>query len=174
MSVYSFINVRYEPEAVKEKARFGDWESDTVEFKRKKNNPFLSVQYERKSQLLRMNKMLNKTAEETKNALIKTMESLPERMFETITFDNGTEGTKHIEIKGMFNIETYFCDPYSPWQKGGVENMNRLIRQYLPRNTNMSELSNKEIYEIQEKINNRPRKGLNYLTPNEVIHKVLH
>ena len=120
-----------------------------------------------------MHKLANKTAEETKEALIKTAESVPREIFRTITFDNGSEGVKHTEIQEMFNIDTYFCDPFSSYQKGGVENMNKLIRQYLPRKTDMKNITDQQIYQIQERLNSRPRKGLNYQTPNEVINKVV-
>lgn len=173
-AIPSRISIHERPDTVHEKVRYGDWESDTVEFTRKKGNPFLSVQYERKSQLVRIHKLPNKTAEETKEALIKTAESVPHHLFRSVTFDNGSEGAKHVELQYMFDVDTYFCDPFSSWQKGGVENMNKLIRQYLPRKTNMKIITDKHIYQIQERLNSRPRKGLNYLTPNEVIHKVLH
>lgn len=163
-------SIHERPDFINDKKRYGDWESDTVEFTKKRKNPYLSVQFERKSQLIRINKMINKKAEETKEALIKMAESLPEReLLKTITFDNGTEGSEHFKIKEIFDIETYFCDPYCSWQKGGVENANKLIRQYLPRNTDMNKISEDNIHTIQEKLNNRPRKGLNYKTPNEII-----
>jgi IS30 family transposase len=166
-------SIHSRPECVKEKTRYGDWESDSVIFSKQKT--ILSVQLERKSKLIRIHKTINKTALETNIALTKTLESLPVELFKTITFDNGTENAKHMEIKKEYNLEdTYFCDPYSSWQKGGVENANKLIRYYLPRSTDLSKLTDRDIYEIQEKLNNRPRKSLNYLTPNEVIQKVVH
>lgn len=171
IAIPSRISIHCRPRIVNRRIRVGDWESDTVEFKRRRNNPYLSVQYERKVQLIRMNKMRDKTAKETNNAIIKTIESLPTHMFKTITFDNGKEGSKHIELKEMFDIETYFCDPFSSWQKGGVENANKLIRQYLPKDVNIKEITDDQIYQIQERLNNRPRKGLNYLTPNEIINE---
>ena len=174
VTIPSRVSIHARPEVVNEKLRYGDWESDTVEFSKGKKNPYLSVQYERKSQLVRMHKMKNKSAEETKEALVKTAESVPYDLFRTVTFDNGTEGALHTELHDMFDIDTYFCDPYSSWQKGGVENMNKLIRQYLPRSTNMHEITDQDILKIQERLNNRPRKGLNYQTPNQVINKVLH
>jgi len=73
-----------------------------------------------------MHKTDNKSAEETKNALIKTAESIPKEIFLTITFDNGTEGAKHTEIRREYEIDTYFCDPFSSWQKGRMENINKL------------------------------------------------
>lgn len=168
------ISIHGRPQIVETRKRYGDWESDTVEFKRGLKNPFLSVQFERKSKLVRMHKTLNKSAEENNNAIVKTIESLPSEIFKTITFDNGSENVKHTEIKKEYGVETYFCDAYSSWQKGGVENTNKLIRQYLPKHTDLTQLTDREVYDIQEKLNNRPRKSLNYQTPNEVIHKVVH
>lgn len=164
-------SIHKRPESINERIRFGDWEADTVEFKKRDNNPYLSVLYERKSHIVRINKIARKTADETNNAIIKSIESFPKDMFKTITFDNGSEFAKHGEIKEMFEIDTYFCDPYCSWQKGGVENINGLIRQYFPRNVNMNEITNEQIYEVQEHLNNRPRKSLNYLSPNEFILK---
>ena len=138
-----------------------------------KQKIILSVQSERKSKLIRMHMAANKAAEETANALVRTIESLPSEWFKTMTFDNGGEGVKHTEIKKEYGIETYFCDPFASWQKGGVENANKLIRQYLPRNTDMAKLTDRDIYNIQEKLNNRPRKCLGYLSSNEVINKVV-
>lgn len=171
MTIPSRVSIHERPETVDKKLRLGDWETDTVEFARGKKNPYISVQYERKSQLVRVHKLKNKTAEETTNALIQTAESVPHDLFKTVTFDNGTEGTGHTKLRDMFNVDTYFCDPYSSWQKGGVENMNKLIRQYLPRNTNMHDITENDIKQIQERLNSRPRKSLNYQTPNEVINK---
>ena len=164
-------SIHERPEYISERKRYGDWESDSVIFSNQKI--ILSVQSERKSKLIRMHKQANKSADETTNALIKTAESIPKYLFKTITFDNGTENVKHLEIKKEYGIETYFCDPFASWQKGGVENANKLIRQYLPRKTDLSKLTDRDIYEIQEKLNNRPRKILNYLTPNEVINHVV-
>lgn len=85
-----------------------------------------------------------------------------------------TEGARHTKIKKEYGVDTYFCDPFASWQKGGVENANKLIRHYLPRNTDLSKLTDRDIYEIQEKLNDRPRRCLNYLSPNEVINRVVH
>lgn len=163
------VSIDSRPEIVNERKRLGDWESDTVEFQRKLKAGSLSVQYERKSQLVRIHKLKDKSSDETLKALVKTGRSVGSDLFKTLTLDNGLEGSKHFVVKDLFGIKTYFCDSFKSWQKGGVENMNKLIRQYLPRNTNLENISDREIYLIQEKINNRPRKNLNYLTPNEFV-----
>jgi IS30 family transposase len=172
LSIPERVSIHLRPEYIDERKRYGDWESDSVIFSKQKS--ILSVQSERKSKLIRIHKAINKSAEETKEALIKTAESVPKELFLTITFDNGTEGVRHTEIKKESGVDTYFCDPFASWQKGGVENANKLIRHYLPRNTDLSKLTDKDIYEIQEKLNNRPRKCLNYKSPNEVFNEVVH
>lgn len=164
-------SIHNRPKYIDERKRYGDWESDSVIFSKQKTA--LSVQSERKSKLIRMHKILNKSAEEIKNALVRTAESLPKELFLTLTFDNGTENVGHVEIKREYDVDTYFCDPFASWQKGGVENANNLIRHYLPRSTDMSKLTDRDVYLIQEKLNNRPRKCLSYLSPNEVINKVV-
>ena len=155
------VSIHYREEVVNERKRFGDWETDSVIFSGKS---ILSTQNERKSRLCRIHKCKDKSALASENALRNSINSLPE-LWLTITRDNGTENVLHHETK----VPSYFCDPYSSWQKGGVENLNGLIREYFPKKSNLDAVSEKEIYFIQEKLNNRPRKCLNYLTPNEVI-----
>lgn len=172
LSISERKSIHLRPWHVEERERYGDWESDSVMFSKQKTA--LSVQSERKSKLIRMHKTENKTAEETLDALVKTIESLPSELFKTFTFDNGTENSKHVEIKKEYGLETYFCDAFASWQKGGVENANKLIRYYLPRSTDLSKLTDRDIYLIQEKLNDRPRRCLDYLSSNEVINKVVH
>ena len=101
----------------------------------------LSEQTERLTRLLRIHRIRYKTAEETCNALIQTIESLPSNSIKTITFDNGKEGARHWKLKRDYNFKTYFCDPYCFWQKGGVENVNRILRRYFPRRLNLNEIT---------------------------------
>lgn len=162
------VSIHERPEEITLKTTVGHWETDTVEGKRTtKGN--LSVQYERKTMLVRIHKVENKSAEATEEAIRESINSLPEWFWKSITFDNGTEGVNHTKLKKDYFLKTYFCDPYSSWQKGGVENLNGLIRQYLPKGTDFSELTRDQVQVIQEKLNNRPRKSLNYLTPNQVL-----
>lgn len=161
------ISIHERPEEVTAKSRLGHWESDTAVCR--KQQSALSVQYERKSQLLRLHKVADRSAEETTAALHDTVTSLPQSLFRTMTFDNGGEGARHGELRQAYGIATYFCDAYASWQKGGVENMNGLIRQYIPKDAKLDAMTDADIRAIQEKLNNRPRKSLHYLTPNEVI-----
>lgn len=172
LSIPDRVSIHQREEVVNHKLRYGDWESDTLSFSRQK--PALSVQYERKAMLARIHKLADKGAEETTEAITKTLDDFPGYFNKSMTFDNGGEGARHQELKETFNIQTYFCDPYKSWQKGGVENINGLLRRYLPKKTNLAKIENERILIIQELLNNRPRKSLNYLTPNEVIDKELN
>lgn len=168
ITIPKLISITERPFEINNRTRVGDWESDLIVFSGQK--PAVSVQHERKSLAVRLHKTRNKSAIENKEAIISSIESLPNELFKSITFDRGGENVCHIELKELYDrLETYFCEPYKSWQKGGVENSNGLIRQYLPRKTALDKLNDKEIYDIQERINNRPRKKLNYLTPNEII-----
>jgi len=165
-----FITER--PVVINERERFGDWESDQAQFQRQRER--LSVQYERKAMVLRMHKVANKTADENGQAIIKTLEPLPAHLTRSMTFDNGSENVCHTKIRDTFNLDTFFCKPYAAWQKGGVENAIGLIRRYLPKTANLATISDEDIHAIQEKLNNRPRKKLNYKTPNEALSVALN
>jgi len=156
------ISISDRKNIINNRKRSGDWEMDSVIFS---GGSILSVQSERKSRLCRIHKCDDKTALAPEKALRGNIESLPSKLWLTITRDNGTENVLHYRTK----IPSYFCDPYKSWQKGGVENLNGLIREYFPKRSNLDIVLKKEIYFIQEKLNNRPRKCLNYSTPNEVI-----
>lgn len=161
------VSIHLRPNIINERKRTGDWETDTMKFKKQKSG--LSVQYERKLMLARIHKVKDGTAEETQTAITKSIESLPQELFKSLTLDNGKEGVCHTRIRDDYSIATYFCDPYSSWQKGGVENLNGLIREYLPRETDMATITDEDIHRIQERLNNRPRKKLGYLTPNKAL-----
>jgi len=168
-SIIGRVSIHDRPEIIDNRDRVGDWESDSVQFSKQKTA--LSVQYERKSMLVRLHKVANLGKDETYRALTESIDSLPQYLFNSITFDNGKEGARHFDIRREYNINTFFCDPYKSWQKGGVENLNGLIRQYLPRSTRLDTITDEQIQLIQEKLNNRPRKSLGFLTPNEIIQR---
>lgn len=166
------ISIHERPEEINTKVSYGHWESDSVVFSKQKTR--LSVQYERKSQFVLIHKLEDGSAQETLEALKDSVESFPQDLWQSVTFDNGKEGTKHTILRSEYGVHTYFCDPFASWQKGGVENVNKLIREYLPLKTDMSQVSEQDIQAVQHDLNNRPRKGLGYHTPSEVIHTFLH
>ena len=163
-------SIHARPEEINNRSEAGHWETDSMICK--KQREIISVQYERKIKLVRIHKLPNKTAEETKYALINTIESLQLGAVKSITFDNGSEGALHTAIRDDWQVDTYFCDTYCSWQKGGVENENGIIRFYIPKNADLSKLTDRDIYNIQEKLNNRPRESLDFRTPNELAFEL--
>jgi len=162
------ISIHDRPEIVEERVRYGDWESDLMEGRRGSKH-CLSVQKERKSQYVCLKRVKNKTAQENTEAITKSLSSFPPQLRLTITYDNGSENTEHEKINTILNTNSFFCDPYSSWQKGSVENIIGLVREYFPKGTDLSKVSDKEIRAVQDRLNHRPRKCLNYLTPHEVL-----
>lgn len=165
------ISIHNRPKIINTRERFGDFECDLIEGPRS-GKAALSVHYERKSQHVNIYKVPNKTARETNEALLRTKESLPKGFMKSITFDNGCETAWHYILRYEHNIDTFHCDPYSSWQKGGVENVNGLVRQYIPKGAKIEAYTDKQIKEIEDKLNNRPRKNLNYKTPNQVLSRL--
>lgn len=160
------ISIAERPEAAGTRERYGDWESDLALFKQQR--PVLSVQYERKAQLTRFRRVLDKTADANDEAIRETLDPLPRELRLSLTFDNGLENVCHTGIRDDFDLPTFFCHPYCSWEKGGVENAIGRIRKHLPRETNLATLTDADLLRLQEKLNDRPRKSLRYRTPNEV------
>lgn len=163
-------SIHERPEYINSREEIGHFESDSIVGKHRKQG--LSVQYERSIQYIKFHRIINFTAKETMEAIQTTIETLPIGFIKSMTFDNGGENTNHEQL----NLPTYFCDPYKAWQKGGVENANKLIRRYLPKGTDFREITDEKLKEIEIKLNNRPRKKLNYQTPEELLttYKMLH
>tara|TARA_B110000305_G_C19448219_1_gene646112 strand:+ start:653 stop:1630 length:978 start_codon:yes stop_codon:yes gene_type:complete len=154
------------PKIVDTKERFGDWEVDTIIGENHKTA--ILIVTERKSQFELMVKTDATKAESIRKQMINLLAPFKE-LVKTITSDNGKEFTKHQEISQKIEVDFYFADPYSPWQRGLNEYNNKLIRQYLPKKTDFNLINNNEINMIITKLNNRPRKLLGYKTPNEVF-----
>lgn len=149
----------------------GHMETDSMIWYRAKG--LLSVQVDPVLKVSRLRWCVNRKGEETAHALRRTVETLPHKFIRSMTFDNGSESAQHNILKDEYDINTYFCEPYSPWQKSQVENINRTIRHWLPRKTNISALSDRDWRDIEDRLNNLPRKSLKYLTPNEALTQYL-
>jgi IS30 family transposase len=152
------------PSIVDLKQRLGDWEGDTiVSVKGDKTN--IVVLHERKSRYICVSKSKDKTKKRIIPKIKKLLKNKPQN---TLTLDNG------IEFKGhqSFGIDTYFCHPYSSWQKGAVEYSNRLIRRHFPKKTILKNISPQKLALIVSDINNTPRKSLNWKTPHQVFFSI--
>lgn len=152
------------PFAAAARTEFGHLESDSM-LGKKMTGDILSVQLERLSRYLFLTRASDKSAPETRKAIASVLQRLPSELKKTLTFDRGTEGAEH----HLLGIDTYFCDPYSSWQKGSVEQAIGLIRRYIPKGTDLSTVTDQELRMIQNRLNNRPRKVLGFKTPREVL-----
>jgi IS30 family transposase len=156
------------PHIVASKGRFGDWEADTVIGSRHKGG-ILSV-VERKSKLTRLRKLTTKAAAEMKDKTIELLAPLAAKVH-TITVDNGKEFCDHELIAAGLQARIYFAHPYASWERGLNENTNGLVRQYFPKKYEFARISDKDLQQVEDLLNNRPRKTLGYRTPNEVFFK---
>ena len=112
-------------------------------------------------------KVANKDTESVISALIKQSQRLPCELYKSLTWDRGKELADHPRLATAAEVDVYFCDPHAPWQRGSNENTNRLLRQYLPRGTDLSVHSQAQLSAIARQLNERPRKTLQYQTPAE-------
>lgn len=156
------------PKIVASKGRFGDWEADTIVGARHKGG-ILSV-VERKSKLTRLCKLATKAAAEMKDNCIALLAPLAAKVH-TITVDNGKEFCEHELIAAGLQARVYFAHPYASWERGLNENTNGLVRQYFPKKYEFARIKHKDLQQVEDLLNDRPRKTLGYRTPNEVFFK---
>jgi IS30 family transposase len=160
------ISIDKRPKIVNKKKRIGDFEIDTV-IGLNHVGALVTV-VDRKSKYAIIKKVSSKRADEVTNALIEMLYPL-RKITQTITSDNGKEFAYHKQVSEALGTSFYFAHPYSSWERGLNEHTNGLIRQYLPKKTDFTQISKEEITTIQDKLNHRPRKILNYRTPYEIF-----
>lgn len=160
------VSIQQRPEEAESRKAIGHWEGDSIVSR--KSLAALNSLTERASRMLLLTKMPRKTAEETADAVIRRFKELPDAMKKTLTLDNGTENAMHEAITAKTGIKCYFADPYASYQRAGNEQINGLVRRYLPKGADLSKISDEEIDQIQWSINSRPRKCLGFKTPIEV------
>jgi len=155
------------PAHVASRRHIGHWEGDTL-IGAGHQQAIVSL-VERKSGYAVLAKVSQKTAEQVSAAIIKGLGPIRARV-ETLTFDNGKEFADHADIDKALESLSYFAEPYASWQRGSNENLNGLIRQYVPKKRAFSTVTDEEIMMIQDRLNHRPRKRLGFKTPHEVFH----
>jgi transposase, IS30 family len=131
------------------------------------NNSFIATLVERQSRFVMLAKVENKDTQSVINALIKQARKLPKELYKSLTWDRGSEMTGHRKFTIATQVDVYFCDPQSPWQRGSNENTNRLLRQYFPKGIDISGYSQAKLSAVARQLNERPRKTLQYHTPAE-------
>jgi IS30 family transposase len=149
----------------------GHWEADLMLFA--KYGQAILTLHERHSRLLYVTRPPNKASAPIAELLINFFTSLPPALRQTITFDNGTEFARHRDLHRLA-LQTFFCDPHAPWQKGGIENAIGRMRRFIPRKTDLATLPNSRFLDLVSVYNNTPRKCLDFKTPAEIFTQVLH
>lgn len=165
------ISIHDRPGVIEKRKQFGHWEGDSIVGKNHISG--LHTEYERVSSFTRFERLERITAAETVMASKKIFEVLPAHAKRSTTLDNGSENTGHTEVKIAVGVQAYFADPYASWQRGGNENCNLWIRYYFPKRTDFSTITDEELKDVEWELNNRPRKRLNFKTPQEVFSEYL-
>ncbi len=160
------VSIEERPEIVNMRERLGDYEIDLIVGPKNKGAILTAV--DRSSRECLLTKLDSKEAKEVCNKINKSFSSKSGSLI-TITSDNGTEFTNHEDVAQLLDIKYYFAHPYASYERGSIENLNGLVRQYIPKGTAFDDISDEHIDIIQNKLNNRPRKVLGFFTPNEYI-----
>ena len=171
-AIQDFISIEERPKEVADRIIPGHWEGDMI--MGHNNASGLGTLVERTTRMIFLVRLKNKDAQSVRIAYARKFKHLPEGLKRSLTYDNGQEMAKHKLFTKNTHIQVYFAHPHSPWERGTSENTNGLIRQFFPKGTNFDKVSLRQINQVQNMLNDRPRKVLGYLTPNEVFVKLLH
>ncbi|MEQ1772058.1 MAG: IS30 family transposase [Devosia sp.] len=158
------ISIRERPASADDRAVPGHWEGDLL---LGSNSSQIITLVERHSRYVMLAKIPNRETQTVVNALIKQARKLPDELYKSLTWDNGKELANHQRFTLETDVDIYFCDPHSPWQRGSNENTNGLLRQYFPKGTDLAPHSQAQLNRIARELNERPRKTLDFHTPAE-------
>jgi IS30 family transposase len=158
------VSVRERPAAVEDRAIPGHWEGDLIAGSK---NSYIATLVERHSRYVLLARVASKDTDSVVAALVSQVQHLPRELRKSLTWDRGKELADHKRLTLATDIDVYFCDPHSPWQRGTNENTNRLLRQYFPKGTDLSVHSQAKLDAVARELNERPRKTLQYHTPAE-------
>jgi len=158
------ISISERPTSVEDRAVPGHWEGDLIAGSK---NSYMATLVERHTRYVMLAKVKNKDTKSVVNALIKQSKKLPAELYKSLTWDRGMELADHKRFSLATDIDVFFCDPRSPWQRGSNENTNRLLRQYFPKGTDLSLHSQAKLNSVARELNERPRKTLDFRTPAE-------
>ncbi len=160
-------SIHERPQTVALRHEFGHWEGDLMQFRTQRGN--LLTLCERKTRFTLTAPLKTKTAAETGKEIIEVLGALPQGARKTVTFDNGGEFGRHQRLEAALGVAAYFCDPHSPWQRGTIENTNGILHRDMPRKTDITNYTARDIGDITWAVNSTPRKCLGYKTPAEAF-----
>ncbi|TIC78512.1 IS30 family transposase [Nocardioides sp. GY 10127] len=170
--IAGMVNIAERPAEVEDRAVPGDWEGDLITGA--SNKSAIGTLVERSSGFVMLLHLPEgHGADAVAEAMIEAMSRLPEVLRRTLTWDQGVEMTNHVQIAAALDLDIYFCDPHSPWQRGTNENTNGLLRQYFPKSSDLSIYAPDYLDHVARKLNNRPRKRHDWDTPAEVLDRLL-
>jgi IS30 family transposase len=170
--IIDMVNVSERPVKADDRAVPGFWEGDLIIGKGGKSQ--IATLVERTSRYVMLIRIpYDRTAQRVATLLARKMETLPDFLRNSVTWDQGKEMAAHASFTMKTGIDVYFCDPHSPWQRGTNENTNGLLRQYFPKGTDLSGYTQVELDAVADELNNRPRQTLDWLKPTEVLNKFL-
>jgi IS30 family transposase len=158
------VSIRERPATVEDRAIPGHWEGDLIAGSR---NSYIATLVERHSRYVLLAKVPNKDTASVVAALVGQVQHLPRELRRSLTWDRGKELADHKRLTLATDLDVYFCDPHSPWQRGSNENTNRLLRQYFQKGTDLAVHSQAKLNTVARELNERPRKTLNYNSPAE-------
>ncbi|WP_299868652.1 IS30 family transposase [uncultured Roseobacter sp.] len=164
-------SIHERPDYVKTREIFGDWEGDLMIFERANGTMNVASLVERKTRFAVLFRNNDRSSTHFINKLMDVMDPLPQPARKSITFDRGFEFRAWRKLKSGIGTDSWFCDPQAPWQKGSVENLNKRARRYLPRDTQLAALSNRNMKAICDRLNGTPRKCLGWRTPTEAFRE---
>ena len=168
-----FMAIRHRPEQINDRGQFGHWEGDLMIFRKEYGHANIATLVERKSRYTVLFRNNDRQSKPIMGRLINELSTLPYSARQSITFDRGFEFVSWRDLEAGMGMKAWFCDPQAPWQKGSVENMNKRVRRYLPRDTDLLSLPHQFVRSICERLNATPRKCLDYRTPTEVFREQL-